>query len=96
MEPEETARKIRQARLEIAWSQYKLAFEIGISDKTLSSYEVGRIRAGLPILQKIAKAVGKPVSFFTDEASPDYVIETKLKKIEKELEEVKKILQQET
>ncbi|KKP69989.1 hypothetical protein A2X44_02130 [candidate division CPR3 bacterium GWF2_35_18] len=93
MEIKDPAAKIKQARIEMGWSQQKLADETGFSNKTISAYEKGRLKANIPALQKIADAVEKPVSFFTDESSPDYTIETKLKKIEQELAEVKKLLQ---
>ena len=93
MDIKDISAKIKQARIEMEWSQQELADATGFSNKTISAYEKGRLKANIAALQKIAKAVEKPVSFFTDETSPDYAIETKLKKIEQELAEVKKLLQ---
>ena len=84
--------KIKKSRLEMAWSQKELANAIGLSDRSISAYETNRVQPPLEIIERIAAKVGKPVSYFTDENPPDYVIETKLKRIEKELAEVKKLL----
>ena len=86
------AKKIKKSRLEIALSQGELAEAIGISDRTVSAYEIGRITPPIAVLKKISNLVGKPISYFVEENSPDYLIETKLKRIEEELEEVKKLV----
>ena len=93
MDQEDTRKKIREARIEMGWSQQKLASETNMSNKTISAYELGTLGANLKALRSIAKAVGKPITFFTDEASPNYQIETRLKKIERELEIVKDLLE---
>lgn len=85
---------IRDARKEIGMSQKDFAKQLRISDKTVSSYEVGRATPGFETLKKISSVVNKPLSYFdTDAPREDIDLEIKLRSIEKELLEIKKLLQ---
>ena len=88
-----SAEKLRETRLDMGWSQQRLADETGISNKTISAYELGTLSLNLQPIKKLAKALGKPVSYFTEKGSPDYLIESKLRNIEIQLEEVKKLIE---
>lgn len=87
------AHKIKKSRLELRWSQAELAKTIGLSDRTVSAYETGRISPPLDIVEKISQQVGKPVSYFTDDGTEDYEVQTRLLDVERRLEAVKKLIE---
>jgi len=85
--------KIRIARKSIGMSQKDLARVLRISDKAISSYEVGRISPSVTVLKKISTVVHKPLSYFDDKASlTREELYKKLQEIESELKEVKNML----
>lgn len=86
------AERIRNARTNARLSQSALGKNIGVSDKSVSSYEQGRSRPSVDRLQKIAKATNTPVSFFTEENNLETSIIKKLTSIEQELNEIKTLL----
>jgi transcriptional regulator with XRE-family HTH domain len=86
------AKRIRKARTNAHLSQYDLGNSIGISDKSISSYEKGRSQPPLKNLQKIADATRHPLAYFTQEETEDSEISAKLASIERELAEVKHLL----
>lgn len=84
---------IRKARKEIGLSQKDFAQQLRVSDKTISSYEVGRASPGFETLKKMGKIVNKPLAYFdVDGASDDIDLQIKLSTIERELLEIKKLL----
>lgn len=89
----QVGQRIRQARKEAGYSQKDLAKALKLSDKAVSSYEVGRAQPNLETLQAISKATFKSVSYFLDEADPeDLDLQLRIKRIEQELLRVKKAL----
>lgn len=87
--------KIRIARKSIGMSQKDLARFLKVTDKAVSSYEVGRTSPSLTVLKKISTIVHKPLVYFDDEATlTREELYTKLQEIEKELKEVKRLLNQ--
>lgn len=88
----ELAKRIRAARQDARLSQSALGKAIGVSDKSVSSYEQGRSTPPFAKLRKIADATQRPISFFTQENTDDATIASKLLTIERELNEVKKLL----
>lgn len=88
----ELAKRIRLARKAAQFSQQTLGQTIGISDKAISSYEKGRSQPPLQNLQKIADATHHPLTYFTQENNEEEAIEAKLRSIERELAEVKRLL----
>lgn len=89
----ELASRIRTARQEARLSQSSLGQYIGVSDKSISSYEQGRSTPPFAKLKKIAEFTNQPLSFFTQEDNDEATITGKLLSIERELNEVKKLLQ---
>lgn len=84
---------IKKARKEIGLSQKQFADQLEISDKTISSYEVGRAEPSLSTLKKMSEVVNKPISYFdTDSEMGDIDLQIKLRIIERELLEIKKLL----
>ncbi|MGD9128979.1 MAG: helix-turn-helix transcriptional regulator [Candidatus Woesebacteria bacterium] len=88
------AKKIKQARKDSALSQKELAKALKLSDKAISAYEVGRSSPSLKTLKSISKITDKPISYFLDDKEAEELdLEIKIRTIEKELSEIKKILQ---
>jgi transcriptional regulator with XRE-family HTH domain len=88
------ARKIKKARKEAGLSQKQLASRLAVTDKAVSSYEVGRATPPVEVLREISKYTFKPVQYFVDEKDSEKIdLESRLMKIEKELTEAKKILE---
>lgn len=85
--------KIKTARKEAGLSQKQLASLVGVSDKAVSAYEVGRAQPPVGILREISNVTYKPVSYFVDLVETENVtVADRISKIEHELLEVKKIL----
>lgn len=83
--------KIKQARKNRHITQENLAGAVGVSDKSISAYELNRAEPPLKILEKIAEETGQPFSYFVEE-NPQSQILSKLTMVEKELEEIKQLL----
>lgn len=86
--------KIRQARKQASLSQQQLSQVIGVSDKAVSAYEVGRSTPPLKVLRKISLATKQSLTYFLDnhsQASPDQIL-AKLDAVEKELQQLRKLL----
>lgn len=89
---EEIGLLIRKARKEVGLSQKDFAVILNVSDKTVSSYEVGRSVPSIQVLGQMSKIVQKPIGYFTGTMTEDMDLQLKLNKIEGELLEIKKIL----
>ncbi len=85
------ADRIRIARKEATLSQIDLAQLVGVSDKAISSYEVGRAVPPLDILKKISVVTSKQMSFFFEEDPATRVVLQKVDKMIEELNNIKKI-----
>ena len=84
---------IKRARKEIGLSQKQFAEQLQVSDKTVSSYEVGRATPSFNTVRQISHISHKPISYFDAEAQDDDIdLQIKIKIIERELLEIKKIL----
>ena len=57
---------MQQAREELGITQQELAARLGYTQAALSNYELGKRRLYLANLEKIAAALGKPLSYFTE------------------------------
>lgn len=87
------ATKIKKARKEAGMSQKKLGNALRVSDKAVSSYEVGRALPPLDTLIEIATLTHKPVMYFLDDTkTAEEDLGYKLDKIEKELAAVRQLL----
>ena len=88
---------IKTARKELGMSQREFAQALDISDKTVSSYEVGRATPSFDMLRDISRIVNKPLAYFDSEShSDDIDLEIKLNIIERELLEIKQLLKKRT
>ena len=60
--------RIQQAREERGITQQELAARLGCTQAALSNYELGKRRLYLGNLERIAGALGKPLSYFMEPA----------------------------
>ena len=57
-------KKLKKARVERNISQRGLGLALGLSDKTISSYESSRSYPNLELLPKLAEILDKPIEYF--------------------------------
>lgn len=87
-------KKIKRSRERVGLSQKALGKALRLSDKAVSSYEVGRSEPSLQVLQQISKITQTPFQYFMQEQeSSELELSMRLKKIENELLAVKKLLE---
>lgn len=84
-------KKIKEARKNHSITQEELAQAIGVSDKSISAYESNRISPPLKILEKIAEETHSPLSYFFEENIESSIL-AKLETLEKNFDEIKKLL----
>lgn len=84
--------KIRRARKIKAITQENLANAIGVSDKSVSAYESERVSPPLKVLEKIAEQTDQSLAFFLEENIENSIM-NKLKEVEKQLSEIKILLE---
>ena len=63
--------RIQQAREELGITQQELAAKLGCTQAALSNYELGKRRLYLANLERIASALGKSLSYFTEPAADE-------------------------
>lgn len=83
--------RIRNARKLANLSQIDLATLVGVSDKAISSYEVGRAVPPLDVLKKISAITNKPIAFFFNEDTNNTAVIEKVDKMIEELNDIRKI-----
>lgn len=83
-------KRIREARLRSGLSQQELAAAIGVSDKTISAYEVGRVDPPLESLDKLGTATKHPVGYFIGDVTSN--VEARLNRIISEMSAIKDAL----
>ena len=64
MTPRICAKKLKEAREEMGYSQKQLGLRVGLSDKSISMYEKGTVYPPVSNLLKIAKELKKEASYF--------------------------------
>jgi len=75
---EELGRRIKQARDERGWKQKDLAQAVHVEPMTVSRWERGVNTPDLDTLALIAKATGKPQSFFVEERKVTQTVDQRL------------------
>jgi transcriptional regulator with XRE-family HTH domain len=83
-------KRIKDARLRTGMSQQQLANAIGVSDKTISAYEVGRVDPPLESLEKLSAATKHPIAYFIGDVQSN--VEAQLDRIANELKEIREVL----
>jgi len=86
--------RLKKAREAAGLSQRKLGLLTGLSDKTISAYEQGRVTPPLETLVRIAKQLGKPISYFLGEDNPSERLASRLYKLQQVLAHVEEVLNQ--
>ncbi len=61
------AQRLKTAREEKGYSQRLLGIRVGLSDKSISMYEKGKVYPPVGNLLKICKELNKTVSFFLED-----------------------------
>lgn len=84
--------KIKQARVRANLSQKDLAEKLGVSDKTISAYELGRAIPPSTTLKRISEITGQSLNgFFDDHQESDLeTINKKLDIILRKIQELSK------
>ncbi len=88
---EKLGRKIKIARKTKRITQNDLARAIGVSDKSVSAYESGRIEPPLKMLQKIAQSTDHSLEYFVGESMESQIL-AKLTEVERLFNEIKSAL----
>lgn len=86
--------KIKAARKIRRITQEELARAMGVSDKSISAYESNRANPPLHVIEKISKVTDQPMSFFLEE-TVEISILSKLREVETQFKEIKKLLKKE-
>lgn len=73
-------KKLKSARVEKNISQRGLGLALGLSDKTISSYESARSFPNLELLPKLSEILDKPVEYFVSN-SKEILLSEKLETI---------------
>ena len=81
--------KLKRARKERDMSQRSLGLALGLSDKTISSYESSRSYPNLEVLTKISEILDKPLEYFIS-SNKEIRINDLIEKIEKNQIEISK------
>jgi transcriptional regulator with XRE-family HTH domain len=90
----ELGKKLRQAREESRFSQLQVGVAIGVSDKTISGYESGRIFPPIDKLVQLADLFKKPINFFLGTDPKDYKVASRLRAVEMSLKDIREQLAQ--
>lgn len=86
----EIGKKIRKIRDGKNLSQKRFAKKIGLSEKTISAYENGRITPPYRVLEKISNTYGITIISFSEDQKQ--TLETKIKKLEDSVQEVRSLI----
>ncbi|MFA6185228.1 MAG: helix-turn-helix transcriptional regulator [Candidatus Shapirobacteria bacterium] len=86
--------KIKAARKIRRITQEELANAMGVSDKSISAYESDRANPPLSVIEKISKVTDQPLSFFLEETIETSIL-SKLREVEIQFKEIKKLLEKE-
>ncbi len=81
---EKIGRKLQEAREEAGLSQEELAKKIGCTQASLSNYELGKRRLYLADLQRIGQIMGKPITYFLEDAEEEAPVQEDLKSLLKD------------
>ena len=86
--------KIKAAREEAKFSQLQVGVALGVSDKTISGYESGRICPPIDKLQQLADLLKKPLTYFLGYDPKDYKISSRLRAVEIMLRDIRRELRE--
>ncbi|BCX14288.1 MAG: hypothetical protein KatS3mg085_820 [Candidatus Dojkabacteria bacterium] len=81
--------RIKEARIDKRISQLQLGVRLGVTDKTISGYESGRIAPPIDKLIKMAEIFKKPITYFLGAEAFEENIPHRLKALEMVLKDIK-------
>lgn len=87
----EVGKRVKLARQNRGMTQDEVGELIGISPKTISAIEVGRVEPSISQMQAIAAVLEEPLGYFVGESTS--VVESKMDRVATELEAIRKTLQ---
>ncbi len=88
----ELGKRMRLARDESRMSQLQVGVALGVTDKTISGYESGRIAPPIDKLIQLADLFKKPITFFLGADPREYKVASRLRSVEVSLKEIRKQL----
>lgn len=88
------AERIKTAREDAKLSQLQVGVALGVSDKTISGYEAGRISPPIDKLQKLADLLKKPIGYFVGSDAREYKVSARLRAVEIMLREIRRELRE--
>jgi transcriptional regulator with XRE-family HTH domain len=91
---EDLGKRIKIAREEARMTQLQVGVSLGVSDKTISGYEAGRIAPPIDKLMELADLFKKPITFFLGSDPREYRVSSRLRAVEVALREIRKQLQE--
>lgn len=83
-------KRIRNARDEARLSQLQVGVSLGVTDKTISGYESGRIAPPIDKLMQLADLFKKPITYFLGSDPRDYKVASRLRAVEVSLKDIRK------
>jgi transcriptional regulator with XRE-family HTH domain len=81
MEPAQVGRLVERLRREAGLTQAELAARIGTTQAALSKIETGRTLPGLELLDRVARAVGRPVTITLGESPRPIPLEERRERV---------------
>ena len=90
MSPKEFGVRLKKAREEYGLSQRSLGLALGLSDKTISSYESSRSYPNLEILRKLSEVLGRSTDYFLEYEKKEVSLLERIERLEKEVSILKK------
>lgn len=91
---QDLGKRIKNAREEARMSQLQVGVSLGVSDKTISGYEAGRIAPPIDKLLHLADLFKKPITYFLGSDPRDYKVSSRLRAVEVALRDIRKQLQE--
>ena len=88
----ELGKRIKNAREEARMSQLQVGVSLGVTDKTISGYESGRIAPPVDKLMTLADLFKKPITYFLGADPREYKVSSRLRAVEVALKEIRKQL----
>lgn len=82
------SQRLRSARINSRLSQIQLAEKVGVSDKTISGYESGRIEPPLSKLKLISKTLNISINYLIGNDSAPQNISQRLNALEAHLKQI--------
>jgi transcriptional regulator with XRE-family HTH domain len=87
-EKQQLGERIRAARASKGWKQKHLAAEVDVEPITVSRWERGATKPDLEVINLVAEATGKPVSYFLGAEQPSAAVAPDASALERAAERI--------